>query len=63
MIDNENCLLAQPEDVGAWLSKIDSLRDPSLRKRLASEGNRVFLERYTWGARARRLTSWIETSL
>ncbi|MDB4446573.1 glycosyltransferase family 4 protein [Akkermansiaceae bacterium] len=63
MIDSKNCLLARPENVSDWLSKIYSLRDPSLRERLASEGNRVFLERYTWAARARRLTSWIETSL
>jgi len=53
ILDDTTALFADPEEPAEWVQALESLRDDALRTRLGYEAQRVFLERYTWKARAR----------
>lgn len=55
LADEENALLANPDDVEAIRTAIERLRDnPALRESLAQQA-RIDVEDYTWQARAKRI--------
>lgn len=54
--DNYNALLVHPESVDAWYAAIQSLiSNHILKERLENNARKVFLENYTWRARAEKL--------
>lgn len=54
--DGINALLCDAEDVDQWARALRRLsEEPELRRTLGANAKRVFLENYTWSARARRV--------
>ena len=50
----DNALLVEPDDEGAWLRALERLReDEQLRRELARRAQKDWREHYTWEARAR----------
>lgn len=57
-----NALLCEPDNVDAWCRALSQLREDSdLRTRLGQTGRQLFTERYSWEARARRLSDLIHS--
>ncbi|MCC5960514.1 MAG: glycosyltransferase family 4 protein [Rhodobacteraceae bacterium] len=57
-----NALLCEPDNVDAWCRALSQLReDTDLRTRLGQTGRQLFIERYSWEARARRLSDLIHS--
>lgn len=53
MIDNENCVLCDPENPRDWCRALERLRDSSaLTSRLGERALARFLQHYTWQARS-----------
>ncbi|PAU79452.1 glycosyltransferase family 4 protein [Halomonas salipaludis] len=62
LIEGENALLCDCEDVEAWGGALARLRDePTLAKQLAERAKAIFLEKYTWQARAAALAATLAT--
>ena len=55
--DGETGLLVTPEDVQAWVDAIDRLRDPALRRNLASGARAKLRSDHTWLRRAEAVLS------
>lgn len=56
LIHNENALLCDCENVEAWATALETLRDDkALADRLSYQAKAIFLEKYTWQARAASL--------
>lgn len=54
--DSENCLLAAPADIGAWISALDRLfEERGLANALGSAAHAQYLNHHTWSRRAERL--------
>lgn len=57
----ETGFLLPPGDPHAWVSCLEYLRNnPEERKRIGLRAKSVFLEKYTWEARARKILSFVE---
>ena len=57
-----NALLCKPDDMDGWCNALMRLRDDhDLRTRLGQTGGHLFDERYSWEARARRLSDLIRS--
>ncbi|MDC7240573.1 MAG: glycosyltransferase family 4 protein, partial [Spirochaetales bacterium] len=55
LVDNENCLLADPDDQGAWCSAIGRLAgDSDLCQRLGKNGRSLIEEELSWERRAEK---------
>jgi glycosyltransferase involved in cell wall biosynthesis len=50
--DGVTALLARPDDVDAWVTAVERLRDPALRRELAKRARTQLLARHTWERRA-----------
>jgi glycosyltransferase involved in cell wall biosynthesis len=58
--DGHNALLAEPEDLDAWVERIGQLRaDAGLRERIGRQARADFLKEHTWDRRARDLLAAI----
>lgn len=56
LVHGENAMLCDCEDVEAWAAALEALRDDeALADRLSRQAKAIFLERYTWQARAASL--------
>ena len=54
--DGVNAMLCDPDDIDAWGQAIRVLQqDPDLRNRLGQSARQLFLQRYTWSARAENI--------
>jgi glycosyltransferase involved in cell wall biosynthesis len=54
--DQENALLCDPDDIGAWVSAIERLRlDDQLRAALARRASEDFALLHTWEKRVQRI--------
>ena len=59
ILDERTAILAPPDDIEAWISAINRLRDKRLREKIAENAYELFLSRYTWDYRAERISKWI----
>lgn len=60
----ETGFLIPPDDIDAWLRCLKHLRDnPEERKKIGLRARSVFLESYTWDARARKILSFVQAYL
>ena len=55
VLNERNAILVKCDDVDAWVNAIEKLKDGSLRKELAANAYREFIENYTWTSRVKRI--------
>jgi glycosyltransferase involved in cell wall biosynthesis len=56
--NKKTALLCSPKNIDAWKKSLELLRDNIIfRKQLGSEANKVFLKKYTWISRAKKIFS------
>ena len=55
VLNEEIALMVKPNDYEGWISAINMLRDPEIRKSLGSNAKKVFLGQYTWKKRAQSI--------
>jgi glycosyltransferase involved in cell wall biosynthesis len=58
VLDPSVAVLVPPNDLDAWASAIDRLRDPELRDRLGRRARERFLAEYTWRKRAEKVLAF-----
>lgn len=60
LIDNEDCLFCGVENTKDWIDKLNLVRDPHLRTRIANNAHKKFNEKYTWEKRVDHLMNSIQ---
>ena len=60
VLNDQNAILAPPQDTAAWVHALRRLSDPLLRGRLADQAYSDFVRKYTWDKRAESILGNLE---